>query len=199
MTEDEEERTELLVLLKSVSETLNQTMNNLNEVVSIQTNINPIIEELNLNEYVNKTVEVLRNQIVKNEVVITNTISNDVTVSFNPAYLESILLNFISNAIRYKHPDRTPEIELKTYIEDNYQILEIKDNGIGIDLKKNGKKLFGLYKTFTRNPESRGIGLFITKNQIDTLKGKIEVESNINIGTTFKIYFNNAPKENLHH
>ena len=199
MTEDEEERTELLVLLKSVSETLNQTMNNLNEVVSIQTNINPIIEELNLNEYVNKTVAVLRNQIVKNEVVITNTISNDVTVSFNPAYLESILLNFISNAIRYKHPDRTPEIELKTYIEDNYQILEIKDNGIGIDLKKNGKKLFGLYKTFTRNPESRGIGLFITKNQIDTLKGKIEVESNINIGTTFKIYFNNAPKENLHH
>jgi PAS domain S-box-containing protein len=199
MSEDQEEQNELLVLLKSVSETLNQTMNNLNEVVSIQTDINPIIEKLNLNKYVNKTIEVLRNQIVKNEVVIINTIPNDVTVSFNPAYLESVLLNFISNAIRYKHPDRKPEIELKTYTEDNYQILEIKDNGIGIDLKKNGKKLFGLYKTFTNNPESRGIGLFITKNQIDTLKGKIEVESKINIGTTFKTYFNNAPKENLHH
>ncbi len=199
MSEDEKERDELLVLLKSVSETLNQTMTNLNEVVSIQTNINPVIEELNLNKYVNKTIEVLRNQIIKNEAVITNTISDDVMVSFNPAYLESVLLNFISNAIRYRHPDRKPEIELKAYTEDNYQILEIKDNGIGIDLKKNGKKLFGLYKTFTKNPESRGIGLFITKNQIDTMKGKIEVESNIDIGTTFKIYFNNAPQENLHH
>ncbi|MEO8236367.1 MAG: PAS domain S-box protein [Flavobacterium sp.] len=199
ISEDQEERDELLVLLKSVSETLNQTMNNLNEVVSIQMDINPIIEKLNLNKYVNKTIEVLRNQIIKKEVVITNTISNNATVNFNPAYLESILLNFISNAIRYKHPDRKPEIELKTYTENNYQILEIKDNGIGIDLKKNEKKLFGLYKTFTNNPESRGIGLFITKNQIDTLKGKIEVESNINLGTTFKIYFNNAPKDNLHH
>nr|WP_294936739.1 PAS domain S-box protein [uncultured Flavobacterium sp.] len=189
LSEDEAEEKELLVLLKSVSEALNETMDNLNEVVSIQTDITPVIEELNLNKFINRTVEVLRNQIVKNKAEIINNISDDANVNFNPAYLESILLNFISNSIRYRHPERNPVIELNSYIENNYRVLEIKDNGIGIDLKKNGEKLFGMYKTFTNNPESRGIGLFITKNQIDTMKGKIAVESTLNEGTTFKIYF----------
>ena len=199
VSEDENERNEMLGLLKSVSETLSQTMDNLNEVVSIQTNIDQVVEELNLNKYIHKTLQVLHNKISKNEAIIINSVSDTTTVSFNPAYLESVLLNFISNSIRYKHPDRKPEIKLQSYIENNYLVLEIKDNGIGIDLKKNGKKLFGLYKTFTNNIESRGIGLFITKNQVDAMKGKIEVESELNEGTTFKIYFNNAAKENLHH
>lgn len=199
MSEDETEQNELLNLLKSVSETLNKTMDNLNEVVSIQTDINPIIEKLNLNKYITKTQEILHSQITKNGVVIINTIPDDAYLQFNPAYLESVLLNFISNSIRYRHPKRAPEIKLSLYTEGEYQILEIQDNGIGIDLKKNGEKLFGLYKTFTRNPESRGIGLFITKNQIDALNGKIEVESHLNEGTTFKIYFSHATKENLHH
>ena len=199
ISDDENERNEMLGLLKSVSETLSQTMDNLNEVVSIQTNIDQVVEPLNLHKYINKTLEVLHNQISKHEAVIINSVADTTTVYFNPAYLESVLLNFISNSIRYKHPNRKPEIILHSYIENNYLVLEISDNGIGIDLKKNGKKLFGLYKTFTNNIESRGIGLFITKNQVDAMKGRIEVESTLNEGTTFKIYFNNAAKEDLHH
>lgn len=189
MSEDENEEEELLALLKSVSEALNETIDNLNDVVSIQTDITPVIEELSLNKYVNRTLDVLRDQIIKNEAEIRNNISDSVSVKFNPAYLESVLLNFISNSIRYKHPERKPVIELNSYLENNYQVLEIKDNGIGIDLKKNGDKLFGMYKTFTNNAASRGIGLFISKNQIDAMNGKIEVESTLNEGTTFKIYF----------
>ncbi|WP_136668066.1 PAS domain S-box protein [Flavobacterium sp. H122] len=198
ISEDEEEQKELISLLKSVSDNLNQTMDNLNEVVSIQTDINPVIENLSLNKYIEKTQEVLRNQIIKNDAVIHNNVAGSALVHFNPAYLESVLLNLLSNAIRYRHPDRKPEIFLNFYTENNHQVLEIKDNGIGIDLKKNHKKLFGLYKTFTTNPESRGIGLFISKNQIDAMKGKIEVESTLQQGTTFKIYFNNAAKENIY-
>lgn len=189
LSEDEAEEKELLVLLKSVSEALNETMDNLNEVVSIQTDITPVIEELHLNKFINRTLDVLRNQIVKNDATILNQVADDVTVKFNPAYLESIILNFLSNSIRYRHPERNPVIELKSYVENGYRVLEIKDNGIGMDLKRNGEKLFGMYKTFTNNPESRGIGLFITKNQIDAMKGKIAVDSVLNEGTTFKIYF----------
>ena len=67
-------------------------------------------------------------------------------------------------------------------------VIEISDNGIGIDLVKNGDKLFGMYKTFSNNKDSRGIGLFITKNQIEAMGGSITVESELNVGTTFKIY-----------
>ncbi|TGD59367.1 sensor histidine kinase [Flavobacterium humi] len=188
-SDDETEKTELLALLKSVSDTLHKTMDNLNEVVSIQTQVNPVIESLELQPVISKTLEILSNQIKSSKAKIINNVPGSVTVNYNPAYLDSVILNFILNAVRYHHPERNPVIELNSYEEKEYIVLEIKDNGIGIDLKKNGKKLFGMYKTFTNNPESKGIGLFISKNQIDTMQGKVTVESEINVGTTFKIYF----------
>ena len=68
-------------------------------------------------------------------------------------------------------------------------MIEISDNGIGIDLARHGDKIFGMYKTFSNNSDARGIGLFITKNQIDAMGGTITVDSKPNEGTTFKIYF----------
>jgi sensor histidine kinase regulating citrate/malate metabolism len=100
-------------------------------------------------------------------------------------------LNFTTNAIKYSHPDRIPEIYYDLEKENDKFVLKIKDNGLGIDLDRHGEKLFGMYKTFHNNPDARGIGLFITKNQIESMGGKVEVESKKNIGTTFKIFFNN--------
>jgi len=188
-SESDEERFELINMLQNVSTTLNDTMLNLNEVVNIQTNINLIIESLNLSENINKTLKILSEQIQFKKAIIENNVTQDVFVNYNPAYLESILLNFISNALRYSHAMRVPTISLKSYIENGKTVLEIADNGIGIDLKKYGDKLFGMYKTFHGNPDSKGIGLFITKNQIDAMDGRVTVESEPNIGTTFKIYF----------
>lgn len=188
-SESEEERYELINMLQNVSNTLNETMLNLNEVVNIQTNINLIIERLSLNENINKILKILSEQIQFKKAIVQNNVAPDVFVNYNPAYLESILLNFISNALRYSHSLRTPTISLKSYTENGKTVLEIADNGIGIDLKKYGDKLFGMYKTFHQNPDSKGIGLFITKNQIDAMDGNVTVESEPNIGTTFKIYF----------
>jgi signal transduction histidine kinase len=69
-------------------------------------------------------------------------------------------------------------------------VLYISDNGLGLDLKKHKNALFGMYKTFHKHQNSRGIGLFITKNQVEAMGGKIKVYSEVNKGTTFKIYFN---------
>ncbi len=185
--ETKDERDEMIGLLKKVSASLNETMSNLNEVVSIRTNINLTVERLNLHEYVEKAKTVLTEQIAKKNAVIHNEVNPDVEVNYNTAYLESILLNFISNAVRYSHPDRKPEIFI-SYDADS-KTLKIKDNGIGIDMAKNGDKLFGMYKTFNGNPDSKGIGLFITKSQVEAMGGKIETESELNKGTTFTIYF----------
>jgi signal transduction histidine kinase len=114
-----------------------------------------------------------------------------------PAYLDSILLNLITNAIKYRSPERQPVIELSTETEGEYLVLLVKDNGLGLDLQKFKDKLFGMYKTFHNNPNSRGIGLFITKNQIEAMNGKVEVESQVNVGTTFKIYFPQIKQNNI--
>lgn len=188
-TDSEEERKEFIELMKTVSGSLNETLVNLNKVVNIQTSIDIIREHLNLSNYINRTIDVLNDQIVLKNATIINNVPDEIEVYYNPAYLESILLNFIFNAIRYSHPERKPFIELNCYYEKGQLVLSVTDNGIGIDLEKNGHQLFGMYKTFNGNPDSKGVGLFISKNQIEAMGGKVAVESTINENTTFKIYF----------
>nr|WP_314836389.1 PAS domain S-box protein [uncultured Flavobacterium sp.] len=187
-SESEEETLEMVQLLKKVTQSLNDTMHNLNEVVNIKANINIVSEPLNLRQYSEEAIAILTEQIAIKDVQIINNIASDVVVVYNPAYMQSIFLNLISNAIRYSHSDRKPEITIDFYTEKDKKVLQISDNGIGIDLNKNRDKIFGMYKTFSTNSDSKGIGLFITKNQIDAMGGSIYVESEPNIGTTFKIY-----------
>ena len=187
-SESEEETLEMVQLLKKVTQSLNDTMHNLNEVVNIKANINIVSEPLNLRQYSEEAIAILTEQIAIKDVQMINNIASDVIVVYNPAYMQSIFLNLISNAIRYSHSDRKPEITIDFYTEKDKKVLQISDNGIGIDLNKNRDKIFGMYKTFSTNSDSKGIGLFITKNQIDAMGGSIYVESEPNIGTTFKIY-----------
>lgn len=187
-SESEEETLEMVQLLKKVTQSLNDTMHNLNEVVNIKANINIVSEPLNLRKYSEEAIAILTEQIAIKDVQIINNIASDVVVVYNPAYMQSVFLNLISNAIRYSHSDRKPEITIDFYTEKDKKVLQISDNGIGIDLNKNRDKIFGMYKTFSTNSDSKGIGLFITKNQIDAMGGSIYVESEPNIGTTFKIY-----------
>jgi signal transduction histidine kinase len=170
---------------------LSETIDHLKELVDIQSTIIHKKENLNLNAFLNHTLELLSKEIKDHNVNIINLVNAKETVQFNPAYLESIFLNFTTNAIKYAHPDRQPEIRYSLQKEQGKLVLLIQDNGVGINLEKYGEKLFGMYKTFHQHPNARGIGLFITKNQIESMGGSIEVESQVNVGTTFKINFSN--------
>jgi PAS domain S-box-containing protein len=182
-----EEQDEMIDLLKKVSKSLDETMRNLNEVVNIRANINLKTERLNLNKHIKNTISLFENDIATTSATIYNEVENDIYINFNIAYLESILYNFVSNAIRYRHPDRKPVITLR--FDKDKNALSIADNGIGINLERNKENLFGMYKTFSNNPDAKGIGLFLSKNQIDALGGSVEVESELEKGTTFTIFF----------
>ncbi len=192
--DDDDEYEQMLNLLKENAQSLDEAIRHLNEVVQIQTNTNITRQELSLRSFINKTVDTLAGEITKYNVKVINDVAEHDKVFYNPAYLESVLLNFMSNGIKYRHPERVPEIELTTEKNEGKLYLSIKDNGIGINLEKYGKKLFGLYKTFHGNSDARGVGLFITKNQIDAMGGSVDVKSEPNSGTTFKIYFNERQK-----
>ncbi len=71
-------------------------------------------------------------------------------------------------------------------------LLSFQDNGQGIDLKRHGDKIFGMYKTFHKHKDSKGIGLFITKNQVEAMNGSIKIESKVNEGTTIYIKLKQA-------
>lgn len=191
----EKETKELLCMLKRASISLNETLMNLNQIVNIKNSINITVEPLNLQHYLNKTIAALQEEIMAKGALIKQKGNYDVLVDYNPAYLESVLQNFIFNAIRYSHPDRKPEVEIDCFKENGQLVLQISDNGIGINLEKHGAELFGMYKKFNDHPDAKGVGLFIAKNQIEAMGGKVAVSSIVNVGTSFKIYFKAAVKK----
>jgi PAS domain S-box-containing protein len=180
---------EIIKLFRTASENLTETIVHLNEVVLMNTSVDENLVGLNLREAINKVVKSVSAITIETNVAINNMVESDVYVLGIPAYLNSVLLNFITNGIKYGAKERKGYINLSTQVKGEFVVLSIEDNGLGIDLKKHRAKLFGMYKTFHNNKEARGIGLFITKNQVEAMGGKIEVESIVNKGTTFKIYF----------
>lgn len=186
----EEEKTRIIGMLTNASDNLLETLDNLNEVVSISTNVGEEKKPVKLHEKITSVSQSLSAFLKNYQATFINKVPQDARVMVVPAYLESILMNFITNAVKYRDPARKPEITISSSRIEKYTVLSIKDNGLGIDLEKHGEKLFGMYKTFHENSEARGIGLYITKNQIEAMDGKITVDSEVGKGTTFKIYFN---------
>lgn len=184
------EKRETIKYLRMVSNDLNRTIEDLSQIVNIQNNTEIAVEPLNLNTYLNRVLNIVSAYSHRNNATIINNIPEDAVINFNPAYLESVLQNLCTNAIKYANPDKFLVIEFNFFIENEKKVLTIKDNGLGIDLKKYGHLLFGMYKTFHKHEKANGIGLYITKNQIESMNGRVTVESQVGKGTTFKIIFN---------
>ena len=190
-SDDEEDiMDEMLDSLRTVSNDLNETIANLTQLVQIESNANIPILSLNLSQYLTKTLDLIKHLKNYNEVSIINEIDAEACVDFNPAYLESVFLNFTTNAIKYADKNRAIEIKYTYALEGGKKTLSISDNGLGIDLEKYGSYLFGMYKTFHKHEESRGLGLHLTRNQIESMNGTVSVTSEVGVGTTFKITFN---------
>jgi len=186
---NEQEKDKIVTMLTQASNNLLETLENLNEVVTLSTNTQAEKERQNLNEKITNIQQNLSGLIHNDKLQIINNVSKDINIRIVPAYLDSILMNFITNGVKYKHPEREPILKFSTEKKENYTVLNIEDNGLGIDLEKYGSKLFGMYKTFHTHRDSRGIGLYITKNQVEAMHGKIEVESKVGTGTKFKVFF----------
>ncbi|MCS7020035.1 MAG: PAS domain S-box protein [Cytophagales bacterium] len=182
---DDKERAELFTYLKKASGQLMQTIADLNEIVDA--NKSDAIRKLHLKTQVESVIYSLAADIREKSVEMSICVAEDLYIEYKPAYLDSILLNLITNAIKYRHPQRLPQVHICAYRREGNVWLEVQDNGIGIDLQKYGKTLFGMYKTFHGNRDAKGIGLYITRNQIEEMGGTITVESEPNKGTKFII------------
>lgn len=185
----DEHNKELFKKIKNVSAGLNTTLNDLTDAIKIRENV-PIAEHLNFNEVTQKVLEVIESDVKASNAQIDFDFAVE-NIDFPRAYLDSIILNLLTNAIKYRKPDVAPHITLKTYINKKHHVvLECKDNGMGIDLKVHGEKIFGLYKTFHEHVDANGVGLFLIKIQIESQGGSVEVDSTPGIGSSFRVIFN---------
>jgi len=192
-----EEQKNLIRMLGGAAESLNETILHLNEVVQVKVGATEKMKRVNLYRAVKNVEKNLSVLIQEKNAECLVKIPEKLVIKGIPAYLDSIFLNLITNSIKYSSPDRRPIIKIESRQMRDKIILIFSDNGLGIDLNRHGKKLFGMYKTFHRNKDAKGIGLFITKNQIEAMNGRIEVASTVDEGTTFSLYFEaNRTKKN---
>lgn len=174
--------------LQETTNSLEETLTHLNEVVDINSKTLDQLESTNLLEFTNKVCKSLDYLITQEHVDLQVEIPEAFQVQAIPAYLESILYNLINNAVKYHSPDRAIQVRIRAELIGDFIQLCVEDNGLGINLERFGDKLFGMYKTFHGNKDAKGLGLFITKNQVEAMGGKIGVESSVNEGSTFKVH-----------
>ncbi len=170
---------------------LNETVNDLINVLIIKNNVNTKKETLEIRKVFYKVVQSVQNLLDQNETTVKVDFDNADKIKFNSTYLESILLNLLTNAVKYRSPDRKPIINIHTQKFRGGVKLFFSDNGLGIDLIRHKDKIFGLYQRFHDHEDSKGLGLYIIKSQIGVMGGEIDVESEVDKGTTFIITFKN--------
>ncbi|MFN5704918.1 MAG: ABC transporter substrate-binding protein [bacterium] len=161
------------------------TLNDLIEVVSAKKIILSEKKSINISECTKLVLSNLETQLIKVDAEVIFNFDKADRILYINSVLESVIQNLITNAIKYRSPERRLKIEINTTEDKEYVYLKVKDNGIGFDSSKYGEKIFKLYERVHHNIEGKGLGLYLIKTQIEALNGKIDVNSIPNEGAIF--------------
>jgi signal transduction histidine kinase/streptogramin lyase len=168
---------------------LDGVVKDFNSILAIKRSDDTYITKVNLNDEILMIQSNLKAEIANTQTKIISDFSQVCSISTVKSSLDSILFHLVSNAIKFRHPDRTPVIYIKTEMAGNEICLSVSDNGLGINLSRYRDKLFTLYGRFHFHIQGKGMGLYIVKTQLATLGGRIEVDSEEEAGSTFRTYF----------
>jgi signal transduction histidine kinase len=175
--------------IHTAAQRLEEVIKDLNRILEIRSGLNEAYEMISLEQKTKGVLELLNSQISDSKASLSYDFTPAPLVYSISSYVENILFNLISNAIKYRHSERRPLIVISSHIFQDELCLTVSDNGIGFDIESNKANLFGLYKRFHDHVEGKGLGLYMIKTQTEAIGGKIEVESTLGVGTTFRIFF----------
>jgi len=184
---DEENRTVFIEQIKTSADLLDEVIRDLNKILQMKSEFKFTKEEVYFSSLVETIKTSLQNIIEKEKTAIITDFKEAKSITADRAYLYSIFLNLITNSIKYHQSGKPARIEISTQNEGDNLYIRFKDNGIGINLKKYGKKVFGVYERFHPEIEGKGLGLFMVKTQVQILGGEIHLESEVNKGSQFII------------
>lgn len=185
-----EEKLKLMDGIRVSAQKLDAIISDLNDILKLRNNIVETRNPIKLLNILNETIKNFENEIRNYSISIVSNFTEKDEVDSISSYLQSIFYNLISNCIKYRNPNVNLIVNVNIERTNEMVKLTFADNGLGIDMTKQGDKIFGLYKRFHVNhAEGKGIGLFMVKTQVEMLGGTIAVHSEPNVGTLFTICF----------
>lgn len=188
---ENEELKEIINGFSKSTNQLNETINDLVNVIIIKDSPSIQKEDIVIRDVFENVFSQLSFLISLKKPIIKIDFHDSEIINLNKSYIESILLNLMTNSLRYFDPKKQLKITISSKKTDLETVILFKDNGIGIDMDRNKDKIFGLYQRFHDYPDSKGLGLYLVKSQVESMGGKISVESQVGVGTTFTITFKN--------
>ena len=189
---DYEEAKSYFPKLQKVTQAINTLVDDLLVYVRILNDDDQVkMEDIALEPLIAATLDLYVETLDKETIEVKTDFSAWEEIKFSKIYLQSVIQNLISNAIKYRDPNRKSVIAVRTSWENDKKVLVVEDNGVGVDLSRYGSDIFKLYKRFHRGLSGKGMGLFLVKTQLESLNANIEVSSELGKGTAFKIIFSN--------
>ena len=176
--------------ISSCVKRLEKTLTGLIEMIDFQKNNNRISQRIHLLQAFNEVIAQLDYDIKDIKAKIEVDIPEDFHIVFIPAYITSIFYNLMSNAVKYRDYEKSLKIKVSVKQQEKFVVINVSDNGIGIDLNRYGHFLFQPFKRLTVEREGTGIGLSIINNVVRKNGGRIEVDSKLGKGTTFSVFIN---------
>jgi PAS domain S-box-containing protein len=183
-----EEKERAMQYIKKSAQKMDELVKDLSDVLSSRSTIHQVKENISFDLILESILDSLYIQIKDTHAEIKVQMDQNAKGMYTVKhYLESILYNLISNAIKYRSQDRSPKIRLSFKRAENFMVITVTDNGIGINLEMHSKKVFGLYHRFHEHTEGKGLGLYMTKTQVESLGGSIAIKSRPNEGTEIMV------------
>lgn len=184
---DPKEVEEVVTHITKSANHLDTVIKDLNNVVAVSDQ-KSVMTSVDLDAEFDTVRFLLKNEIEQSKAIIEYDFSKFPIVHTIKSYIHNILYNLLSNAVKYSKEDIAPRIFVRSYKhESGLLCIEFSDDGIGVDLDKFKDKIFGFYKRFHSHVEGKGLGLHLIKKQVDALGGRIEVDSVVGQGTTFRV------------
>ena len=178
----------LLDLMQDSVARFQATIAQLTDIARLQQADDQPVEEVALAAVVEAVRLDLTPQLGQTGGHLTIAVAPDLWLSWAPKNLRSIIYNLLSNALKYCHPDRVPDVQLRAARRDDHVILEVQDNGLGLTPPQQ-EKLFGIFRRFHTHVEGTGVGLYMVKRIVENGGGTITVQSQTDVGTTFRVTF----------
>lgn len=186
---------EMLDHLEKASGDLNQVVGDLNETLIVRRKVEHFAEFTSIPEILAQVLRLLNDEIVHTRAKVDCYFTGGETINAVKCYIDSIIYNLISNAIKYRSPKRRATVTFRTERAGGWLCLVVTDNGLGIDLANTDPyKIFGLYQRMHTHVEGKGLGLYMVKAQVEAMKGRIEVRSELDEGSEFRVYLPFLPE-----
>ncbi len=174
--------------IKDAAGNIDRILVDLNELLKVKDSVLESRADFSLKELIHQILNSLQIQMEQADAeTVVEILPADLRLSSIRSYFHSIIFNLVSNALKYRHRGRLPVVRIVVYKTNTHLMLLVKDNGLGVDLKKSGDKMFKLYKRFHSHVEGKGIGLYLVKTQIERMGGTIKVWSVLDKGTAFRV------------